>query len=138
MPAVQDQPFKDPAHRVPACSVDSYHESATPDADIDLRHQQIAHHLLRELEARRLPDVLALRDQVREGERLLTEERERLAELMRMLDQSADLLPDDAELPRVRQDVARLCDEILTHAHANERTEPVTDQAQRQAGDGGF
>lgn len=82
----------------------------------DLHRKQIASQLLRDIEVQRIPEALAIRDQVLNGEPISLADRETLAQMVQSVDRVSVLLEDEYDLLGARQSVARLRDEILAHA----------------------
>lgn len=81
----------------------------------DLHRRQIASQLLRDIEVQRLPEALAIRDQVLNGESISLADRESLAQMVLSVDRISELLEDEYDLGGARESVVRLRDEILAH-----------------------
>lgn len=96
-----------------------------------MQRTQIVSHLMRGIEMQRLPEALAIRDQVFNGEPITAADRDSLAQMVRIVDKAASLLDDDVALGRARQSVAKLHDEILARAQANELAAVAVDNMMR-------
>jgi|GEM_PF-1771634 len=95
--------------------------------DNDLRREQIVSHLMRGVELQRLPEALAIRDQVFDGETISAADRENLAQMVGIVGQAAALLEDD-DLDRAQRAVTKLQAEILARAEANELAAAAVDK----------
>jgi hypothetical protein len=117
MPALHD-PTHDP-DRYSSGATLPYLHSQELEPDNDLQREKIVSHLMRGVELQRLPEALALRDQVFGGETISAADRDSLAQMVHIVDMAAALL-DDEDLERAQRAVTRLQDEILDRARANE------------------
>lgn len=111
-------------HAVHELAHDSTIESLRSGFELDNElQQQLADHVLRELEARRLPQMLSLRADVAAGRTLSTSDHDEIAQLIRLLDELMVVQPieADTELRQIREALACLCDEIITAAYANQQ-----------------
>jgi len=115
MPAIHDQHSSVSTHPYLHSQ-----DQEDPEQHKDLQREQIVSHLMRGVELQRLPEALAIRDQVFGGEVISLAERESLAQMVRIVDKAAALLEDD-DLRRAQRAVTRLHDEIL--ARSRETTE---------------
>lgn len=97
-------------------------DSADLDQGWGLHNRQIGVQLLRDLEVQRLPEALAIRDQVLNGEPITEADRESLAHMVDALDRASALLAGEQDLTSAVRGVAALRDEILARAEANEVT----------------
>lgn len=113
MPAVHDLPLDWTSQS----AAQALTQPLSPDPQLG-RHR-IAEHLLRDLEARRLPSLISIDDQVRHGAALSAGDRSEVTRLVELLDRLVALRADDSELRHIRDRVVRLCNQILTQAHAN-------------------
>jgi hypothetical protein len=111
MPAIHDQYTN--------VATQAYPLSPELEPDNDLQREKIVSHLMRGVELQRLPEALALRDQVFGGETISAADRDSLAQMVHIVDMAAALL-DDEDLERAQRAVTRLQDEILDRARANE------------------
>jgi len=117
MPAIHDQ--------YSSIASSSYLHGQGPDND--LRREQIVSHLMRGVELQRLPEALAIRDQVFDGETISAADRENLAQMVGIVDQAVALLEDD-DLERAQRAVTRLQAEILARSEANELAAAAVDK----------
>jgi len=118
MPAIHDQHSSAASH--------PYLHSQDQEQYRDLQREQIVSHLMRGVELQRLPEALAIRDQVFNGEVISPAEQESLAQMVRIVDKAAALLEDD-DLRRAQRAVTRLHDEILARSReTTERQQPST------------
>jgi hypothetical protein len=111
MPAIHDQ--------YSSVATLPYLHSQGLEQDSDLEREKIVSHLMRGVELQRLPEALAIRDQVFAGEAISVADRDSLAQMVRIVDMAAALLDDD-DLARAQRAVTKLHDEILDRARANE------------------
>jgi hypothetical protein len=111
MPAIHDQ--------YSSVATLPYLHSQGLEQDGDLEREKIVSHLMRGVELQRLPEALAIRDQVFAGEAISVADRDSLAQMVRIVDMAAALLDDD-DLARAQRAVTKLHDEILDRARANE------------------
>jgi hypothetical protein len=126
MPAIHDQ--------YSSTATQSYLHGQEQEQYDDLRREQIVSHLMRGVELQRLPEALAIRDQVFDGEAITAADRDNLAQMVRIVDKAAALLDDD-DLRRAQRAVTKLQDEILARARANELAAAAVDnmmQSQRR------
>ncbi|ESQ16538.1 MAG TPA: hypothetical protein DIW77_16375 [Chromatiaceae bacterium] len=117
MPAIQEQFPTTQVHSIE--SSPSTHDGSDHEQGWGLQRQQIAQHLLRDVETQRLPEALAIRKQVFSGEPITTAESDILAQMVKTVDQAAALMDDEQDLGNVRRGVAKLRDEILARASLN-------------------
>jgi hypothetical protein len=130
--AVYESPFPGTPHHAPAMPPCD-REVPFPQ-DRESQAQQIIAQILRDLEVHRLPEALAIRDQTASGEPLSDEDAACLTSTIAVLDQALGLWPNHQDLRCTRENVARLCDHIMTRAHSprsgerpgrGDRLEPV-------------
>jgi len=119
MPAIHDQ--------YSSVATPSYLHSQDSEQDNELRREQIVSHLMRGVELQRLPEALAIRDQVFDGETISAADRESLAQMVQIVDQAAALLDDD-DLERAQRAVTKLQAEIVARAEANELAAAAVDK----------
>lgn len=129
MPAIHDQ-YSSVATQ-PVESKETHLPSQTPERDWHMQRKQIVSHLMRGIEMQRLPEALAIRDQVFDGEPITVADRENLAQMVRIVDKAAGLLEDDVDLGRAQRSVAKLHNEILARAQANELAAVAVDSMMR-------
>jgi hypothetical protein len=120
MPAVHDQPTLGLSREVE--EHESNPKQQHSETDPDTLSEQIVDHLLRELEARRLPEALAIHDQILHGEALGIEDQDRLDEMVQVVDQGLRVLRGQPDLLTARRHVVRLREGIITSARANGQT----------------
>jgi hypothetical protein len=122
MPAIHDQYTN--------VATQAYPLSPELEPDNDLQREKIVSHLMRGVELQRLPEALALRDQVFDGELISAAERDSLAQMVHIVEMAAGLLDDD-DLERAQRAVTKLRDEILDRARANELAAAAVEKMMR-------
>ena len=120
MPTVHNQPFLGLSREVE--EYESNPKEQHSRTDLDTLSEQIVDHLLRELEARRLPEALAIHEQILQGEALGIEDRDRLDEMVHVVDQGLRVLRGQPDLLTARRHLVRLREGIITTARANGQT----------------
>lgn len=108
-------------------------ETGSPDLDQGwtLHARQIGDQLLRAVEVQRLPEALAIRAQVLNGESITEADRESLEQMIRTVDRASNLLAGEQDLAAAVRGVAALRDEILARARANELAAAAVDSMMR-------
>ncbi len=94
-------------------------DSPLAGADHESQAMQIIAGILRDIEGRRLPEVLAVRDAIAGGEPISEEDEACLSDLIAVLEQALCLWPEHEQLRKAREAASQLCDSILTRAYAS-------------------
>jgi hypothetical protein len=120
MPTVHDQPSHGLSREL--AQYEGNPKEQHSETDLDTLSGQIVDHLLRELEARRLPEALAIHNQILSGEALGIEDQDRLDEMVQVVDQGLRVLRGQPDLLTAQRHLVRLREGIITSARANGQT----------------